>query len=237
MKVVHIFGILLFSSTLSLIVGCAGQDSSRNEESAAAPQPEGNAGLLNEVIKARVSILVAPGGEDQVVANLAEMFSAVNVSEKLPIDIINAPNTTIEFDTSKFKIPAISNALLSFGTIELATLTDNVLSVCGTNKKTKCTKAFIRFYTTGVKGAGVWNADGGYGMPIYASVIGGKSTTVGLNPENSGYMASISIPSSKHVLTRDDFSATTHYNLSSDFKTAGAGIYSTTLIIEYGLAD
>lgn len=238
MKFIQMTGVFLFVLALSFLMGCSVQDFSTENGGSIALQPEpGNNEVYgNEVIKARASIAVVPGDHDQSVASVADVFQAMNVSDKIPIDIINAPNTTIKFDTSKFKIPAISNALLSFGTIALSALTDNVLNVCGNNKKAQCTKAFIRFYTAGVKGAGVWNAEGGYGMPVFAAV-GNKSTVVGLNSENAAYMAQLTIPSTTHVLTLADFASATQYALSSDFKTAGAGSYSTTLIIEYGLAD
>lgn len=152
-----------------------------------------------------------------------------------PVTIVNPPNVRFNVDTSKMVVPVISNTMLEFGKAELSELHDNNLSVCGSNGSTKCTSAYVRMYTTGKPGAGVWNsADGGYGMPIYANMTGTPRLTVGLNAANAAIVQKITIGGNKHVLNLNDF-PTAAYEMRADFTEAGAGTYSATLVIEYGL--
>ena len=95
----------------------------------------------------------------------------------------------------------------------------------------------IRTYTTGRAGPGVWNDEDAYGAPIAASMDptlpGG---TVGLDPAGAYVLQSIAIPPSKHTIKLSDFTPAPRYNYKADFTEAGAGTYSTTLVVEYVLA-
>ena len=157
-----------------------------------------------------------------------------NQSSTLPVNVTLATNTAMVVDTSQFKIPTISNAPLEFGTLEVTSLTDNQLNVCGTGGTTKCTKALLRVYTTGVAGAGLWNTADAYGMPLTATLTTPK--TVGLNVAGAAVMQQISLAASKHVVALADFSTAPKYAFKSDFSNAGAGSYSTTIVLEYALA-
>jgi hypothetical protein len=112
---------------------------------------------------------------------------------------------------------------------------DNNLNVCGTNGHTHCGTALIRMYTTGQPGAGLYNTTDQFGAPITA----GPVTTllpVGLGTSGAAVLQSISIPSHKHVVRLSDFSPAPNYAVQADFTDAGAGTYSTTLVVEYALA-
>jgi hypothetical protein len=160
---------------------------------------------------------------------------ARNPSGSQPVSVTLASSTSMTIDNSKFTVPAISNAVLSFGSLLVNTLHDNNLNVCGTDGKTKCGTALLRAYTSGVAGAGLWNATDGYGAPITASLT--NPLTVGLGAAGAAIMQTFAIPASKHVIQLKDFTATPSYAISVDFTLAGAGSYSTTLVIEYGLTQ
>ena len=95
----------------------------------------------------------------------------------------------------------------------------------------------IRTYTTGRTGAVVWNDVDQYGAPISTSLDGMPPMgIVGLNPEGAYILEQIEIPASKHVVRVSDFAPPPRFNYQADFTDAGAGTYSTTLVIEYILA-
>jgi hypothetical protein len=60
--------------------------------------------------------------------------------------------------------------------------------------------------------------------------------TVGLGAANAAVVQKISIAANKHVLHLSDFPSS-QYQMRTDFTEAGAGSYSTTLVIEYGLLE
>jgi hypothetical protein len=60
--------------------------------------------------------------------------------------------------------------------------------------------------------------------------------TVGLGAANAAVMQTISIAATKRVVRLSDFSPMPNYNIKFDFTDAGAGDYSTTIVLEYGLS-
>lgn len=162
-------------------------------------------------------------------------FVILSTSTAVPISVVNAPSTTMTVDTSGFTIPTISNTNLSFGELKISVLSDNNLRVCGSSGRAKCSAAVIRMYTTGTAGSGLYNAADGYGMPILAKLGSMTALTVGLETANAAIMQSYTIPNSQNVFRLNDLQPAPVYAMSSDFTEAGAGDYSTTLVIEYGL--
>src|SRR6267154_508145 len=65
------------------------------------------------------------------------------------IEIVNAALVSLALDTSKFIVPAVSNAPLDFGSLGFASLFDNNLNVCGEEHNLHCNTGTIRIYTTG----------------------------------------------------------------------------------------
>jgi hypothetical protein len=165
-------------------------------------------------------------------------FTGVSVMavppKTIPISVINAPNSSMVVDSTAFVVPAVANAVLNFGTIKVTSLVDNNLNVCGASGTAACTNAVIRIYTTGA-GPGIFNAVGGYGMPIAAKVGTTALQNIGLTAANAAIVQTHAIPATQHAIHLSDFSLTPVYAISSDFTNAGAGTYSTTLVIEYGL--
>lgn len=156
-------------------------------------------------------------------------------TEEQPVTVINAPASSMALDNSDFAPPAVSNTLLDFGTLRISALQDNDLKVCGPNGNKKCSRALLRVYTTGTGGAGLFNAEDGYGMPITATLS--APLTIGLDAANAAVMQTIAIPNNKRVLRLSDFTPAPAYRIHSDFTEAGAGSFSTTIVVEYALAD
>jgi hypothetical protein len=179
---------------------------------------------LNGVVKARALIPLTA----------VEGSLSIRALKQLPIKIINLANVRFDISTADFKVPEISNSLLEFGKLSLADLFDNDLRVCGADKKSKCSKAYIQIYTTGTDGPGFYNEEGGYGMPISTNQVKGTPLWVGLEVPNAAVVQTIDLDPKKRVLRLVDF-PTPQYELRSDFSEAGAGVYNTTLVIEYGL--
>lgn len=182
------------------------------------------------VVKSRATLNIGLGGitvHQDIHGNRTLEFAT---SQSIPISVTNAASTSVTFSTSNFVIPTITSTALSFGSISMTQLSDNNLKICGTAGTTQCANAVIRMYTTGVAGAGVYNASGGYGAPLSA----GQTTlaTVGLNSANAASLQTTAISSTTHVLSLSAFS-NPNYSVQADFSNAGTGSYSTTLVIEY----
>lgn len=177
-------------------------------------------------VRARATLEVSTDSES---ASLFDLLpAAYAASGNKPITVELGAALTFGMSDTRFSVPAVSNSLLDFGYLDLTALDDNSLKVCGLSGNTKCTQAVIRVYTTGKPGAGMWNPDG-YGQPLLANGL-----TTGLNVAGAVTVATYTIPNSKHRLTLSDFSVTA-YNIASDFTDAGAGSYSTTVVLEYAL--
>lgn len=189
--------------------------------------PQGSEGIVNGVVKARaeIPVMVSSSGHIRVQA-------VVDV----PITVVNPANTRFSLDTTGMVTPVISNTMLDFGVLKISDLFDNDLKVCGTNNKKKCTKAYIQIYTKGAPGAGLYNADGGYGMPFYANKSGEAPILIGLDAPAAAVVHQLDIPNNKNVLRLSDFAGAI-YELHSDFTDAGAGSYQATAVIEYGVID
>lgn len=180
------------------------------------------------VIKARATMAVS--------TELGQRYSAFGTgSGNQPVNVTLAPNTKFTLDNSKFVIPTMSNASLSFGSLSITNLLDNNLNTCGAAGNQKCNTALLRIYTTGVAGAGLWNIADGYGAPM-AATLTGTPLSVGLNPSGAAMMQTFTIPTTKHVLKLTDFSTPPKYNIHFDFSDAGAGSFTTTIVVEYALA-
>lgn len=160
--------------------------------------------------------------------------SIASITNSNPVSVVNAASSTMAVDSSKFKAPTITSSLLNFGTLSITALSDNDLNVCGAAKNTKCGNALLRMYTTGVAGAGLYNAIGAYGAPMTSTLT--TPLTVGLNVAGAAVMQTLVIPAGKNVVALADFATKPLYTINFNFSNAGAGNYSTTVVLEYALA-
>ena len=179
--------------------------------------------------------LLGCGGE-----NLALSSQESNVRARIEVRTSSDGQVTVSatpFDArfslnfDQATIPAIRNQMLYFGKVAIAELSDTNLFSCNGRR---CTRAYIRMYTTGAPGAGAWNQVGGYGMPIYTNRTGEAMKTVGLNVAGAAIVQTYTIPVTKLAISLNDFPGAA-YEMRADFTEAGAGTYATTLVVEYGL--
>ncbi len=152
-----------------------------------------------------------------------------------PITIINDPNTFMMLDASLFAVPAIANEILDFGYLQVGAVFDNNTHICGPDRNQKCGTAWIRTYTTGTAGPGLYNSRDGISAPLSAGQEGQPKQVVGLNPEGAVVLQTFPISTSRHTVKLTDF-VNPKYNYVADFIDAGAGSYATTIVVEYGLS-
>ncbi len=225
---------LLGALILSLSIGlgaCAGGGGSAPPLSPVAP-PAPDEGLNSDTMVVKSLYMMTVKTSSIGAFAIEELANPTDV----PVTVINAPEVNMEVDKTKFIVPAIKSEPLSFGQLIVSSLRDNNLKVCGSSGKTKCTKAYIRIYTKGVAGAGMWNATDGYGAPITATLGTNAPQTVGLNQAAAAVVLQVSIAGNKNVFRLSDFGVSPDFKIDSDFSNAGAGTYSTTLVVEYGLS-
>lgn len=203
-----LFGLVLVTLAL-LTVRCSTDDGAPAVANTPPPPPATIGKDEPVVIKSTFTMLVS-SAKDRPLMLMANPTT-------LPVTVVNAPNANMQVETKDFTIPQISNAVLNFGQLSILSLTDNNLQVCGSDGKTKCTKAFIRIYTTGTAGPGLYNTADGYGMPISATLAGIPPMTVGLGTPNAAVIQNATIAANKHVLRLNDFGASAVYQIKSDF--------------------
>jgi len=214
------FKIAFMILALALTQSCGrdGQDAPFND-SVAEPID-----LTNAVIKAKATFEI-------LTSDATDLPEARLISVTQPVKVTADPNVQFTIDNSTFKPPTITNAILNFGNLKVSNLIDNALSVCGISGTDRCTNAAIRIYTTGVAGPGLWNDAGGYGAPMKAKLK--KALPIGLDVAGAVVMQTLAIPVTKNVIRLTDFKPNPNYNFTFDFSNAGAGNYSTTIVVEY----
>lgn len=218
-------------ATVAMLAACAQHDGGGSSTNGSRPapvqpdQPDHGVQVGDVVVKSVFQMYVSSAN-----------FSAMGGNPvTIPISVINAPNSEMTINTSKFTVPTITNAPLSFGELSISGLMDNNLNVCGKDGKTKCTTAVIRIYTVGPN-AGFYNSDIADSRDITANLSTSKPLNVGVGVGGAAVVQTIPIGASKHVFRLSDFVTTPAYKINSDFTEAGAGTYATTLVIEYGLS-
>lgn len=230
---------VIFLSALSVLFSACGTSSQVGNT--AAGKTNVNATEDQIVVKSQAIIQIQTGSTlsnlnqtNRQESSLQGPDSQEKVSNPIPVSVINSASTSMTVSTTGFIVPKITNAVLNFGNLQVLQLFDNNLDLCGTAGNQKCTTALIRMYTTGTPLAGLYNSTDNVGMPILAGLTQPLST-VGLAVANANILQTYKIPSTQHVMALSDFPSPT-YLVNSDFTQAGAGTYSTTLVLEYALA-
>jgi hypothetical protein len=198
------------------------------------PGMEGETGTL--VLKSRALIHIStspdlPGHLNPASASIVALAGTANGSTTVTVQ--NSASTSFALDNASWTTPSITNTVLSFGSLAVGSLMDNDLKNCGDKGKSRCGHAYIRMYTTGTKLAGFYNVEDQYGAPITAGLAGTDAKTLGLDAAGSVIVQSYVIPNNQNVLRHTDFAPAPRYEIKSDFTNAGAGAYSTTLVVEY----
>ncbi len=239
MKKLRIIQHLLVLSFMVAMLAACGRDCDGNGQLT----PIGTVGFDNAVVHGRAYLIVNSDGSMEAYDETAYynkklnmllalvIPSAIAQSASVPITYTNSASITYSISTAGLLPNPTQDAsnILDLGSLSLSTLDDNKLKVCGTGGTTKCTKAFIRFYTTGTM-AGFTNASDGYGVPVTSG-----SQTIGLGVANAIKVQEITIGSTKNRIVLADFPSPT-YPLKADMSNAGAGTYTMTLVMEYALS-
>ncbi|MBI2712721.1 MAG: hypothetical protein HYX41_07710 [Bdellovibrio sp.] len=200
------------------------------------------------ILKARTTFQVAAETADSPDSVSGKVFSSSStsvdpsfvslqsssVNGSIPITIGNGASTTLKLDSSEFVIPVVCNSMVDFGFLGLSALADNNLNLCGPKGNEHCGTAILRMYTTGTAGPGLWNEVDQFGAPLF---VGNSTRPVGLGAANAVVVQTLSIPKNKHTVKLSDFTPAPRFGVKSDFSDAGAGSYTTTLVLEYGLAE
>lgn len=179
---------------------------------------------------ARVPIAVIHDGRADTIRMST---SSVLRESSNPVSITVSSSSKFEVDASEFFLPEpIEAELLSLGTLFVSEFFDNSLRICGVSGREKCRGLQIRMYTDESSGTGLYNENDGYGVPVFASLEGGSSYELGLGRSAAQVLQSVQIPANKNVLRLSDFAANPRYQVAVDFSNAGAGDYSTEIVIE-----
>jgi len=214
---------LIFISfmTIAIVAGC-GKDGGNGDSNNRAGLPSMTS-ADSGVIKGRWEI---PVGSEPTLGRPG--LSAVENEQT--VSGIVAAAVTFTLSNSNFSTPTASG-VASYGTLDVATLSDNNLRVCGADGKTKCTNALLRIYTNGTTGSGLWSPIEEAGLPITSS-----DNTIGLNANHALVLKTVAI-GDKPSITLSNFTSSTKYSIpiSVNFINAAAGDYSTTLVVEYVL--
>jgi len=201
-----------------IVTACGSEDPSANPVSI----PESNI-----VVRATAEMPISMGGQGRLFGRNATKKADV------AIRITNPAIVSMSVDDSEIAVPEMNLNIEDFGWLEISDLRDNDLKACGPDGRTKCNRALIRMYTTGEAGAGFYNSEERYGVPILATLT--APLELGLSAAQAVVIQSLVIPDSKRVVRLEDFGAVPKYNIDGDFREAGAGSFSTTLVIEYAL--
>jgi len=202
----------------AIVLSACGKSDDRNPLAGVSPD--------QYVVKARA--------EFQLTTNTAARGFRGATSQTQPVTVTMAPSTSMTLDNTSFTAPTITNGVMDFGSLKVSALSDNNLKVCGAGGTTACGTALIRLFTQGVSGAGIFNAADNLGAPLTASLT--TPLSVGLLVANAAVMQTFTIPATKKVVRLADFSPAPNYNMKADFTNAGAGTYTTTIVVEYALA-
>lgn len=239
MKIARLLNKTVLMSTVVIgLLGCTSNsgDSNGSGDSGGLPPigvPSGPS--LNQiVVKSRAVMRVSTGGQQASFHLMDLLLPQAHAGVNQDVTVVNSASSTLILDATAFITPAITDAMLDFGDLSITGLYDNDLDVC-VDGATHCGTAMIRIYTIGTAQEGLYNSAGGYGIPITAGEVGDTLSNVGLDPGGAVVVQTISIPADKHVVSLASF-VNPNYDVQIDFSNAGAGTYSTTLVVEYVLA-
>jgi hypothetical protein len=236
---------LLKTGTIFIALGLAscskvGSNSTVNT----LPAPVGSASD-NYIIKAKAEFDVtsSPSGSAQWQLVKKSYASGVcthgQCTDYTDITVTNTTNTDFQINDSQENITEnVSNTdLTNFLTLNVVTLFDNDLFECGANLA-KCLSASILTYTTS-PGTGLYNSANQQSIPLLiTSPYNPTNVAIGTFA-NPTILQQITIPQSEQTVQLINLGNTAiagpNYVLSSDFTTAGVGMYTAHVVVAYAL--
>jgi hypothetical protein len=235
------FKYLKYLASLSLVFFCGcnlnlGQSSSSTPAPAAPTVSYSPIPFPSTFVRSTSSITInlsktVASLNDEILRNLMNLFeeSATALDSRITLVQQNSYNSNVVLDFSQFNIPAtLSSSLLSFGQINIGTIQDNDLNVCGGSI---CQSAYFKFYTTGENGGGFWNNTAQESAPIYIN-----TQSVGNGSSNGTVVQEQGISLTTTSLSNSNLVIPPQYSMQVDFTNLPTGSYQTTLMLEYGLS-
>ena len=212
---------LTIAASLFMMVQCAAdqsgevnQERSGNEDSSAASEVN---------VRGSWKIMMFQPFDHSF--SLAPQIYTKSVQSNVPL--------SVQFDISdqEFNPPTDPvEGIISFGKFVVTKLRDNHLKVCGPEKNQKCQKAQLRMYTSGTGGAGYWNDEEQYGLPIMSGPV-----TIPLGDTERAIMSEVDLQGIRVLRLRHFNDAAKDFPVSIDFSEAALGSYKTEINIEYVL--
>jgi len=174
--------------------------------------------------------LEASSTDSETAQNSSMIMQRLSV-ESYPIEGVVPARIVFDLAIDRFSAPEELIDVASYGFIDVVDLFDNSLRVCGESGREQCASASIHIFTSGTPEDGLWSEENGYGLPILTD-----TNTVGLDPEGAVTVSQVDV-SLLRVLRMSNFTADGRIPIpiAVDFSDAGAGSYSSRLVIEYVL--
>ncbi len=236
----RLFWVSLVGSNLLVLSACGpapSQSMSRDPGQETPPgleerYPEGS--IVVAEARLRIEAQNEVDGQDQIRISRAGVLR----SAQAPVTVTVQNDSRFEVDASQFGAPeTLTYDSLSFGSLLITDFFNNDLRICGSNGRTKCGRLQIRMYTDQAGGAGLYNGDHGYGLPVYAKLLGtATDLELGWTQAQSQVVQEVVIPASKNVVRVGDFALVPQYDIHIDFTNAGVGSYETEVVLESILA-
>ena len=134
-----------------------------------------------------------------------------------------------EFETKS--VASAPDASLKIGTVrsgvvDLTSLEDISVDVCGPSGHSHCQRAVIRAYmSTSVPSP----------VRITAGLPSNILSSVGTGPSQAAVLQTVLIPAKSHSVRLADFTPAPKYEIKADLSKARAGTYAATIVLEYVL--
>lgn len=226
MKLIPLIALMIF------LTACGGAETNAPQQIPEGLVPVDTAGTDNAIVHGRAIYTVESAQRTAMYKLFNSMLfpTAYAATGTSTVTYTNGASTNFTINVAAFAAGSFTGNTLSLGHVDISTLSDNNLKVCGAGGSTKCTQAAIRVYTTGST-AGFVNTADVYGVPVYAGSLN-PASPVGLLAAGSVQVQTLSIPTSKRTVAIADF-PTPAYAVTSDFSNGGAGAYSMSFVVEY----
>jgi alpha-tubulin suppressor-like RCC1 family protein len=236
-------------SFLVLIQGCSSRETPSTQNPGMLPPVSGGSNIGSVSLKAR-AIYAVTAQNSKTGTSLTFKRQALqtcqegNCTDFTDINISNAANTEFALDltnipNNQYSANTNNQNLQNFLTLDIGTLFDNNLFSCA---NLKCDIAQIRLYT--ISTLGLYDAVSQQSVPLLVdSQYLTSATPVPLGSNQGLVIDQELIPLNQQVISlingdfNDAHGTNGGYTLSANFTQAGAGTYTSQVVIEYDLAS